>query len=151
MILPIFSWGMKKAPDYPEIKKDLEDLQYRSLLKAAQEDNVSYLKEINQFTKGISKKMANDLLWHIIKTGKGITLIPELKKIGVDLEDARNGVTPLIQAVRDNKQKFVEQLLASGANLDAIVDPEVGSALQQAIEKRHVMLELYLRNKGAHE
>lgn len=150
VILPLLAWAIKIAPEHPEIKKDLEELKYRALLRAVNEENVKALRAMHAF-ESVSQEHANDLLWHIAQSGKSAFLLPELKKIGADIDQVRNKMTPLIQAVQKGNLDVVNELIALDVNLDKIADIEFGTALQRAIANRNVDIERILRRAGARE
>ncbi|MEX0848812.1 MAG: hypothetical protein WD055_01125 [Candidatus Dependentiae bacterium] len=150
-ILPLIEWSMKMAPQHPEVKEDLQELKYRALVRAVDEENVKALHGIYNFSQGISKEHATDLVWHIAKNGKSASLLPELKKMGADIDQSRGRMTPVIQAVVNKYIDVVEQLIKLNVDLNKIADLETGSALQQAIASRDVPMENLLRRSGAHE
>jgi hypothetical protein len=150
-ILPLIEWSIKMAPQHPEVKEDLQELKYRALVRAVDEENAKALQGIYNFSQGISKEHATDLVWHIAENGKSASLLPELKKMGADIDQSRGKMTPVIQAVVNKYTDVVEQLIELGVDLNKIVDLEFGTALQQAIASRDVPMESLLRKAGAHE
>jgi hypothetical protein len=81
-------------------------------------------------------------------------------EVGADVNSAKKGITPLIQAVRNGNIDLVKALIANKAAVNAVADPAVGSALQAATQMqkkdskdapRFIAIEEYLRKHGAKE
>ncbi len=150
-VLPLLAWAIEIASKYPEIQKNLEELKFRALLRAVDEQNLKALQAIHNFAKGVSQEHANELVWHITNNGNSAFLLPELKKVGADINQVRGKMTPLIQAIQNGLRDVVEQLIKLDVDLDKIADIEFGSALQRAIANRDAPMEQLLRRAGARE
>jgi len=79
--------------------------------------------------------------------------VPLLVELGADVDYTDQGYTLLMRAVLANDKPLVEALLKTGAdkNINKILSPSIGSALQLAIEKEHTAIDIMLREYGAHE
>ncbi len=93
----------------------------------------------------------NALLIHAIVATKNGAIVTQLVDNGANPNAAANGKTPLIEAVLANNQEAVQALLDKKANVNLIIDPAVGSALQIAVKKGYTPIELLLRKNGARE
>jgi hypothetical protein len=62
-----------------------------------------------------------------------------------------NGQTLLMRAAYNNDAAAIRELVKAGANVNLIVRDDVGSALQQAIDRESIDAELVLRELGAQE
>jgi hypothetical protein len=115
--------------------------------------------DITGFTKlikhgvPISAVQATTLLFSVISQKKMPEFIPLLIELGADVDYVDRGHTLLMRAVLANDKPLVEALLKAGAdkNINKIVSPSIGSALQLAIEKEYTALDLLLREYGARE
>ncbi len=101
----------------------------------------------------ITAAQATTLLTKTVTQKKMVEFVPLLIDLGADINFASQGKTMLMQAVLQNNIDMVTALLKAGAtkNIDTIVDPKVGSALQLAIEKNYTNIDLLLRQYGARE
>lgn len=150
--LPLVTWAIKNAATNEQAKKDLLELKKRALLHAVDLGDAEILEKIHKYTaQGITKDEATDLVWHIAITAKHPELLAKLKEYGADMNQARGKTTPLIEAVEREYQDVITKLIEQRVNLDAIADPEFGTALQRAIAKRDVAIEELLRRAGARE
>lgn len=136
-------------------RSELANLQKKytkhALLYAFQKNDVHLLDIINAEVKSITPQDATFLLWYSVDSGQGTKLIPDLIKLGGNINFVHKGKTPLIQAVMNNNSLMVQELVSNGADVNGIADLEIGSPLQQAIEHRNLDIEAILRIAGAHE
>ena len=119
--------------------------------KRAVEDN-DYTAVEALFSKKvrIAHKKANELLWHIVETGKDSTLISLLiNHAQADVNYTENGKTLLIAAVERNNIEIVRTLLDEGAVVDRIIDNEKNTALTVALKHKYRSVEQLLREYGA--
>jgi hypothetical protein len=115
--------------------------------------------DITGFTKlikygvPITAAQATTLLASVIAKKKRSEFIPLLAELGANVDYADQGYTLLMRAVELHNTASVEALLKAGAdkNINKIISPSVGSALQLAIEKEYTDLDLVLREYGARE
>ena len=96
---------------------------------------------------------ATTLLSTVVLQKKMAEFIPLLVELGANVHYADQGYTLLMRAVLANDKALVHALLKAGAdkNIDAIISPSIGSALQLAIEKEYTDIDLMLREYGARE
>lgn len=79
-------------------------------------DLVKYLlKNGANLSKAEEGKPTNSLLWFAIEN-KDVEFLKELVQKGADVEELKNGDTPLFYAVKNKKSDLVETLLSLGAN-----------------------------------
>lgn len=115
--------------------------------------------DITGFTKLIkhgvpmTTAQTTTLLTTVVTKKKMPEFIPLLVELGADVDYTNQGYTLLMRAVTLNDKPAVEALLKAGAdkNINKIISPSVGSALQLAIEKGYTALDLLLREYGARE
>ena len=107
------------------------------------------IKNIIKYIKNVPN--ATNLLWHVVNKQLDASLVKELVNKGANPNDAQAGKTLLVAAVETNKADMVKALLDAGAQINAIADPAIGSALQMAIKKGYTPIELMLRKRGARE
>lgn len=150
--MPLLAWSIKNAATNPEAKKDLLELKMRALLHAVDSGEAQILDKIHKNTaQGITQDEATALVWHIAETATHPELLAKLKEYGADMNQAKGKATPLIEAVERGYQDVVAAFIEQRVNLDALADPEFGTALQRAIAQRNVPLEELLRRAGARE
>lgn len=143
-----FDTWLSKHPELADMQKKYIR---HVLLYAVQKNDVSMLHVINRDIKSLSAKEATFLLWYAVQQEQGFNVIPELVRLGADINFVHKGKTPLIQAVMNNDKLMVQVLIAQGADVNRIADLEIGSPLQQAIEQRNLEIENILRAAGGHE
>jgi hypothetical protein len=94
--------------------------------------------------------MASELLWRAAGLPQAdVNFVQLFAEKGADLSFTKEGHTALMRAVAQNNMPFVKALVQRGAKIDAMSDPKIGTALQIAVEKGFVAIELYLRSHGA--
>lgn len=99
----------------------------------------------------VTKPELTKLLWLAVEENKDPQFIPLLVKQGADINAVKNKRTPIIKAAENNNLPLVKALAENGADINALPDNEVGSALQVAVRKGYTPIDLYLRSKGARE
>lgn len=151
VVLPLITWGHKRAQDEFELKQDLDDIKLRSVARAVEQEDGDALRSIHNLSRGIDRDQATSLVWEIAHTGNSSSMLKVLNEVGADLNAVKEGKTPLIEAVIKRYRSVVQALLDAGVDIDKIVDPEIGSALQQSFEQRDVYIEQMLRQAGAKE
>ncbi len=151
VVLPLITWGHKRALDNPELKRYLEDMRFRSVVQAVEQEDAASLRAIHNLSRGINREQATDLVWEIAHNGKPASMLSVLNQVGADLNDVKDGKTPLIQAVIKRYEPVVHALIEAGVDVNKIADPEIGSALQQSFETRDATIEQMLRDAGAQE
>jgi len=98
----------------------------------------------------IRPHVASQFLWTVVEKNRSHHFVPILIKYGqADINYAENGKTVLIEAVEQNNKAMVQVLLDHGAVVDRIVNPEKGTALQIAMERKDSATEMLLREYGA--
>jgi hypothetical protein len=151
-VLPsLLDWSFKIALVKPELKSIMNTIVYRSLVRAVHDDDPRALELINTSVTPISKTILNRLVWYAAHEGRGLSTIAQLKVMGANLDASYKKTTPLIEAIRQDHKELVEALIKAGADVNAMHDLEIGSPLQQAIERRNLDVEELLRKAGAHE
>ena len=100
----------------------------------------------------LSAQQATELLRLVITQQRNAQFVPLLVNAGADVNGLYDATkTFLIQAVEFNNVELVHALLQEGANPNLIISPSEGSAVQLAVEKRYVKIELLLRQYGGRE
>lgn len=151
VLLSLLGWSSKVASTKPELKKIMDTLIYRSLVRAVHDDDPKALELIHTFVAPITKTVLNRLVWYAAHMNRGLSTITQLKSMGADLDAPYKGTTPLIEAIKHDNKEAVAAFIEAGADVNAMHDLEVGSPLQQAIESRNLEVEDMLRKAGAHE
>lgn len=151
VIVPLITWGHERAKDNPELKQDLEDIKFRSVVRAVEQEDGDALRAIHNLSRGIDRDQATSLVWEIAHTGNSSSMLKILNQVGADLDDVKEGKTPLIEAVIKRHKPVVQALIDAGVDRHKVADPEIGSALKQAFEQRDGQIEHILRKGGAKE
>jgi hypothetical protein len=74
------------------------------------------LRELFEAGVSIGRSVASELLWELVDTCSCGYSIPFLvRELSADINQSKNGVTPLVRAVQGNKQAIVRLLLEFGA------------------------------------
>lgn len=151
-VLPfLIDWSIKASSTKPELKNVKNTIVYRSFVRAVHDDDTKALEVMNRLVGPISKTVLTKLVWYVAHMNRGLATIEKLKSWGADLNAPYKKTTPLIEAVRQDHREAVDALIKAGVDVNAIYDLEIGSPLQQAIEKRNLDIEKLLRKAGAHE
>lgn len=129
----------------------LKESIYKALLHSIKQDNLKNFAQLIDVLKGISKEMATQLLWEVVRENKDAQFIPVLIIQKADLNSASAGQTPLVAAVDKSNVEMIQMLLDNGALPNKFVDPAVGTPLQLALRKKLSTIELLLREHGARE
>lgn len=141
-------WEKEKKFTLPEELVDLVLRAYTWIVERNDTRAVAYL------LKGLiplDPTIATKLLWQAASLPKqGVGFVSLLADKGADLLYAKDNHTALMKAVANNNLPFVQALVPimvkQGVPVDVAINPEVGTALQIAIEKGFVAIELYLRS-----
>lgn len=99
----------------------------------------------------IDQAILDDALWHAVDQAAASDFVSILKEYGADVNYAVNNKTLLMRATELAQRDTVRALLDAGAKAELLLDPQVGTALQFALDNNATEIELLLRNAGAHE
>jgi len=136
----------------PELQPFLANVGKNSIFFAAMNNEKNIIQTLNTYNVQISPKDATDILWKIVEQNKDPELIKKMIDLyKADVKTAKNGSTLLIRAVKNRNLPMVKALLANKADINYIADPNIGSPVQNAVEVRDLIIESYLRDKGARE
>lgn len=144
-VIPLILQWLKKNPDLSN------QWSLRALEKTIDAQRLDIYHTLLNQGVIMSKAEAQDLLWRTINQKSKAIFIPELIKQGATLHTAKEGRSPLIRAVEQNDKELVAMILELGAEVNAMADPAVGTALQRSIELHYPAIELLLREKNARE
>lgn len=142
---------------YKNNTQELHKTIYEALVHAIRQNNLKNFAQIISSVGGISAQMATQLLWEVLQQNKDAQFIPVLVKQKADVNNAKEGKTPLISAVDANNVEMVQMLLDHGAQPNKFVDPAIGTPLQrvQKLQReskvQNATIELLLRDHGARE
>lgn len=142
---------------YQNKKEELQKHIYESLLYALKQDNLKTFARLIEAVGGISSQMATKLLWDILKEKKDAQYVPVVAAQKADINNVKDGKTPLIAAIDTDNVEMVQMLLDKGASPNKFVDPAVGNPLQRArmmqkkLNGQNATIELLLRQHGAKE
>ncbi len=154
-IPPFIKWIKNRLGNkaYQNDHAYLNAMVNRALSQAVYTNDVNALDVMLSKTVRIKPQKASQLLWRAVCENKDTAFVPFLvRRAEADVNfSGDNKQTLLIKAVRNNNVDMVRALLEEGAKVNMILDPEVGSALQIAIGKKLVSIELRLRYHGALE
>lgn len=140
-------WRKAKKISLP---KGIDDLVERGYTEVLKRNDAHVLGHMEEEGVELDPLMASKLLWRAAGFTKSTPDFVKLfKDKGADLNFNKDGYSPLMMAAASGNLPFVKALVEAGAPIDTIFSNEVGSALQQAVEKGFVAIELYLRSKGA--
>jgi|GEM_PF-2793875 len=120
---------------------------------AVEQGDITGFTKLIKYGVPMAAAQATTLLAIVIAKKKRSEFIPLLAELGADVEYVQQGYTLLMRAVMLHDKASVEALLKVGAdkNINKIISPSIGSALQLAIEKEYTDLDLLLREYGARE
>jgi len=140
-------WEKEKKIALPE---GLSSLVMRSYSWIVDKNDVHAVSHLVQSSIPLDAVMASELLWRAAAVPNScVNFVKLFADKGADLSYAKDGYTPLMKAVANNNLPFVKALVERGAPVDSLIDPTIGTALQIAVEKGFVAIELYLRSKSA--
>jgi hypothetical protein len=145
------TWALDNVEHYKQLKADLTALKMVALANAMENETSSAFRGLVAQLGGITPQQATDLAWKQLARKGSVEFMAELKQLGANLEDARNGKTMLVYAVMDNNLPMVQALTKLGVNLSSFADPEIGTPLQQAFSLGYKDIEKFLRSQGARE
>lgn len=147
VIRTLAQWEKEKKIALPEGLKTLVMRTYSWIIEKNDTHAVNHLL---QSKISLDAPVASELLWRAAAVPKADAgFVQLLVDKGADLAYVKDGYTALMKAVAQNNLPFVKALVEHGAKIDAMIDPAIGTALQIAVEKGFVAIELYLRSKGA--
>lgn len=144
----LLEWAENRSGRNADVLKDMKS---RAMIYAVKHDDLPALQIMQKNGAALSPQLATDLLWAAILSKSSQELVQFLIKNGAEITNKRSGFMPLIKAASLNNMPAVKALVQSGADVNAFVDVQIGSALQQALENGYTDIELYLRDKGARE
>jgi hypothetical protein len=140
-------WKKEKKLMLPE---DLSAIVMRTYVWIIDKNNTRAASYLLKNSMPLDAPMASELLWRAASLPKtDVNFVQLFAEKGADFAYAKDGYTALMKAVANNNMPFVKALVERGAKIDAMSDPVIGTALQIAVEKGFVAIELYLRSKGA--
>ncbi len=143
VIPTILAWSRKEKQEQHFIE--------RALMGAVEKNDLHGLKILVHYKMPITNNQASKYLFKVVEQNKDAAFIPFFVAQGADVNSIENKRTPLIYATENNNKKLVKALLKAGAKPQKFVDPEIGTPLQIAIEKRYTDIDLLLRKYGARE
>jgi hypothetical protein len=148
----LIAWSIANVAHYKKLKADLAMMRHNALVYMITEGNdTDAFRTLLARIGDISPQEATDLAWLLVKQRGNIIFLPELKKIGANLESVLDGKTMLVYAVMDNNFPLVKSLIELGVNPSAFGDPAIGRPVQQAFDLGFKDIEAYLREHGARE
>ncbi len=161
-VIPALLRWSKQIADKPKIPQQLQNLDTQALDQAVVNNNLKALKVLYNNGVSIKADKASELLWNVVHNNKKPGFVAFLVERGADLHYTSNGYTLLMKATENNNVAMVKALITAFKNTGAtpkdifkyvqhIVDPQVGTALQIAIEKDYAQIDVLLRNYGARE
>lgn len=145
------TWALDNVEHYKQLRADLTSLKMVALANAMENESSSAFRGLVAQLGGITPQQATDLAWKQLQRKGRVEFLSELKQLGANLEDARNGKTMLVYAVMDNNLPMVQALTNLGVKLSAFADPEIGTPVQQAFSLGYKHIEKFLRDHGARE
>lgn len=116
-VLKSFNAWLLKKPDLLVLQKKYIK---HALLYAVQKNDAQVLRAINDDVKRLTPQDAAFLLWYAVDSGHGADLVPDLIRLGADINVVHKGKTPLMQAIMQNNTPMVQALIARGADVNAI-------------------------------
>jgi len=140
-------WEKEKKVALPEAVSSIIKRTYSSIVDKNDSHSVQRLLKS---AIPLDASVASELLWRAAALPQAhVDFVALFFEKGADLSFANEGYTPLMKAVENNNIPFVKALVERKAPIDTILNPAIGTALQIAIEKGFVPLEIYLRSQGA--
>lgn len=155
MIYVAFKYGYETSVPlflvYAKDKASKESFIVKSVAYALDKNDVAVAKKIiDQYGHDLTKEQLSSLLWQASdQDGSSPEFVTLLHAVGADINYAHDGYTPLMRATVKKNLPFVKTLIAAGADKGIIIKPEIGTALQLAIEYNAIKIEIYLRELGA--
>jgi ankyrin repeat protein len=123
----------------------------QALTYAVNENDIEALVTLVKYGVSLHATLATQLLTLVVQQNKDVRFVAFLIDHKADVNYVENKRTLLMYAVQQNNKKMVQTLLNSGAQVDIVLAPQVGSALQIAIEKGYGDIDVLLREYGAKE
>jgi hypothetical protein len=147
----LVKWAVHTIDRYKQLGVDEQAFKFLALEFAIDRKADVAFDTIIRRLGGLDEVQATELAWRIVKTRGKPRFLSEAKRLGANLNSVRDGKTLLIYAVIDRNLPMVKELLILGANPEQFVDPEVGTAVQQAFSLGFKEIETFLRDQGARE
>ena len=125
-----------------------------TLIALVKNNNPTAIAKLLSYDFIIDKAILNEALWHAVDQAASPDFVSIFNQYGADINYAYNNKTLLMRAVELASQEIVRALLDAGAQSNILLDPQVGTALQFALENKadnKTEIELLLRTAGAHE
>ncbi len=143
----------RKNRAYQAYKNFLGNQINQALTRAVTDNDVKALDVMMSKKVRIAQKKASNLLWLAVSGKKDTAFVPFLiRRAHADVNFVGDGKrTLLIKGAENNHPQMVRALLEEDAKVDLVIDPAVGSALQIAIARKYVEVELLLRKDGGRE
>src|SRR5579871_3544138 len=142
----LIEWARERRVQYPILKRMIgEAFDY-----AIEHNNVKGLQQLRAQGAPLSAIRASKMLWKAAEHS-----LPEVAQFflqqGADVNYVRHGSTPLIQAVKNLNNEMVRELIRNKANVNKMGSPEIGTAVQKALQlqqdphKKAVAIEIETR------
>ncbi len=148
----LIAWMNKNAHD-PYIGELVGDPIFKAYAFGITQNNLDALSTMHKQAARLTSKQATDLLWKVVTAGKKNPAIAQFLVLvaGAQVDDVRQGKTPLTQAAQHKNLGMVKALVQSGADVNKVASDAVGTALEIAIGNGATAIEIYLREHGASE
>jgi hypothetical protein len=151
-IIPAILVWQKKNKKKKDLPLYVQNIAVKGLMYSTRHDDVAALKTYEQNGIKISSKKSSQLLSELIRANGTISTLPFFLAHGADVDYVdKQKYTPLIRATYNNNLVQIRALVDAGAAVNKLTDLAIGTALQIALEKTYVEIELFLRSKGAKE
>ncbi len=138
----IASWA--QAEGKPHV---LNNWKNRSIAYAIELNDEPLLSRL--YASGIrpAQEKVSHLLYKVVEDNKDVAFVPFLvQRLEADPNYSPDKkMTVLMQATKNNNKQMVKALLEVNADPDIVLDPQVGSAIQIALENGFVEIEQLLR------
>ena len=122
-----------------------------ALIALVKNNNPAAVAKLLAYDFVVDKAILNEALWHAVDQAASPDFVSIFKQYDADVDYAYNNKTLLMRAVELANQAVVQALLDARAQPNILLDPQIGTALQFALENKATDIELLLRNAGAHE
>jgi len=139
VIPSLMAWAHNKKMFAPEY----------ALKYAIDHNDLDALHVLLSYNVPLNSTKATQLLTQVVQKNKDTKFVPLLIDHGANVNYASNKRTLLMYAVERKNKAMVQALLNAGADVKTIIDPVVGTALQIALEKGYVEIDMLLREYGA--
>lgn len=132
-------------------KNIIEFAPEQALTYAVDTNNIDAFMNLIKYGVPLNSTVATQLLTLVVEQNRDVRFVSFLVDHGADVNVVENKRTLLMIAVEQNNKAMVQTLLNSGAQVGIVIVPEIGSALQLAIEKGYGDIDVLLREYGARE